>query len=133
MSRPRKKNSVKDANFSSFKSASFLLSTFSRYRTQRLRNVPHTHIARTFLTEQSHSGEETVSWFSARRPGVPGRPAIQLPAAGMKTVRQDHTQRKQDLVRLIYKYFLARWNNVEGHSPHLTAKHRRCNPRRPIP
>lgn len=45
---------------------------------------------------------------------------------------QDRSQSKQGLVRLIRKYFLARWNNVGRHSSHLTINHGRCNPMRHI-
>lgn len=120
------KNSVNSANFHSFNISQFLR-TFSKFCTQPLRNFSsYNHTPCSFLAEWSHKGKGADVQWSHKGQGFNCLPLVWRPCI------EEHSQRTWDLVRLLYKYFLARWNNVEWPNPQLTTKHGRCNPMRHI-
>lgn len=128
-----KKHSLNGTHFHSFNISKFPSKCFLKCYIQPLRNFSsYSHTPCSFLAERSHRREGEVSWFPASCPVVPWRPAIHCLPLAWKHCTQDHSQRKWDLMRLIHKYFLAKWNTIEWHSPHQTTKHGRYNPRRHI-
>lgn len=117
--------------------ASFLSSTFSKCYTQPLRNFScsHTSAVTHLVVFQLSEVTEGKECFPGFLPDVQWSHETQWFNCSLLAWRpcaQGHSQRKWDLVRLIHKYFLERWNSVEWHSSHLTTKHGRCNPMKRI-